>query len=501
VANIKVNHYFLLIFPIVSLIQIFYGIHQQTAYFAPGYGFSDIRGSFNNSSIFANFLVLTTLISIYLLYYFFKYSNYSNITRYGIIILLLLTTIIQILVIIYSNSRTAWISFSISLLILMYYLLHKKLYTKVGKHQRIVFTCFIIFLLITFSPFLYHLKKDSANGRLLIWLASINMIMNDPVFGNGVNYFQSNYLHYQAKYLTDNPQSQYSLLADNVHVPFNEPLRILIEQGMVGFFLLILVVVKLFKIKLNYFSRISQDTSLLKSILLAICLISLFSYPNNIIQIKYMLVLTIAFLASSSKLSIKSIEISKICTCSIYHKFNTKFIYTILTLVSFSIISFISFNYLKAYIKWNDTMVNINQNNYYSRVSMLDDLYGILRNDEVFLVVYGKVLNRSGIPENAVSILEKSIEIYPSVDAYIELGISHKMLGNYEQAEIAWKYASKIVPSRIYPLYLMAKMNYEIGNIERGKFVLRHIQNKTIKVMSPEVRELLDKLESLQYTY
>ena len=69
---------------------------------------------------------------------------------------------------------------------------------------------------------LYSLKKDSADGRLLIWRCSLEMIKEKPLLGYGYGGFKANYMNFQAKYFEENPDSNYSMLADNVNRPFNE---------------------------------------------------------------------------------------------------------------------------------------------------------------------------------------------------------------------------------------------------------------------------------------
>jgi O-antigen polymerase len=85
---------------------------------------------------------------------------------------------------------------------------------------------------------LYFYKKDSADGRLLIWKSSWDMVTDKPFFGHGANAFQPNYMLYQAAYFEKNPNSRFGNLADNVRAPFNEYLGFLIQFGVTGILLL-----------------------------------------------------------------------------------------------------------------------------------------------------------------------------------------------------------------------------------------------------------------------
>ena len=88
---------------------------------------------------------------------------------------------------------------------------------------------------------LYFMKKDSANGRLLIWRCSWEMIKEKPFFGYGQGGFKANYMNFQARCFEKHPDSKYALLADNTSRPFNEYIGLLVNHGLVGFLLLLLL--------------------------------------------------------------------------------------------------------------------------------------------------------------------------------------------------------------------------------------------------------------------
>ncbi len=105
--------------------------------------------------------------------------------------------------------------------------------TKIGESALL-----IIILLVG----LYFLKKDSANGRILIWQCSVHMIADKPLFGHGMDGFQREYMLYQAEYFRNHPNSSFAMLADIVKHPFNEYLLFLVEYGLVGGLLMVFFV-------------------------------------------------------------------------------------------------------------------------------------------------------------------------------------------------------------------------------------------------------------------
>lgn len=125
---------------------------------------------------------------------------------------------------------------------------------------------------------MYFLKKDSADGRLLIWWVTLRLIMQHPVVGGGTHAFWRAYMPAQADYFRLHPDSRFALLADNVRHPFNEYLSVLLQWGVVG--LLLLAIVVLLAVRAWRSHRDSEkDTSLLA--LVALGIVACFSYPMN----------------------------------------------------------------------------------------------------------------------------------------------------------------------------------------------------------------------------
>ncbi|MCF8360973.1 MAG: O-antigen ligase family protein [Prolixibacteraceae bacterium] len=92
----------------------------------------------------------------------------------------------------------------------------------------------VLIIFVTSAVFgLYHFKKDSADGRMLIWKVTSNIIKDYPLLGIGQNMFKAHYMDYQAGYFRKNPGSKYETVADDNQYAFNEPLNIWAENGAV----------------------------------------------------------------------------------------------------------------------------------------------------------------------------------------------------------------------------------------------------------------------------
>jgi O-antigen polymerase len=169
-----------------------------------------------------------------------------------------------------------------------------KTYTEL-KLSVIHYSLVALVAVLLFSG-LYLLKKDSANGRLLIWRCSAELIAQKPLVGHGKNGFIANYMNEQADYFTRHPDSKYTILADNIRHPFNEYIKSIVEYGIIGFFLIVLLLFYPF-----YYSRktSSKTAPAIRLSLLSIAICALFSYPLNYPSVRLMTVVLLASLLAS----------------------------------------------------------------------------------------------------------------------------------------------------------------------------------------------------------
>jgi tetratricopeptide (TPR) repeat protein len=85
----------------------------------------------------------------------------------------------------------------------------------------------------------------------------------------------------------------------------------------------------------------------------------------------------------------------------------------------------------------------------------------------------------------------------PSYETLIELGISNEKRQEYQKAKGYWAKASLMIPSRLEPDYLIAKMYFDTGDYDNARNLTKKLKNKSPKIYSPEVYELQDKIKNL----
>ncbi|WP_294629643.1 O-antigen ligase [uncultured Bacteroides sp.] len=134
----------------------------------------------------------------------------------------------------------------------------------------------------------YHYKKTSADVRLLVWMAGVEMVADAPWCGHGVGSFPMQYMDYQGEWLAQHPGSRFHALADNNMQAFCEPLSLLCEQGVVGGVLAaVLVTMALSGTRFRHYSPV----------LLALGIFSCFSYPTDVFALKMLFPMLIGTLS------------------------------------------------------------------------------------------------------------------------------------------------------------------------------------------------------------
>jgi hypothetical protein len=112
-----------------------------------------------------------------------------------------------------------------------------KLFKHSIKVRNSVLAVMLVITLAAGTLALYHYKKDSADGRILIWKVTSNIIKDYPLLGIGQDMFKAHYMDYQAGYFRNHTNSKYETVADDNQYAFNEPFNVWAENGLIGILL------------------------------------------------------------------------------------------------------------------------------------------------------------------------------------------------------------------------------------------------------------------------
>jgi len=225
----------------------------------------DMTGTFGNPGPLGGYLavVITVLIGLYS-----EYCRHSRL-KWLLLVFLVLFSITILL----TESRAGWLATFIGVGSLCLFDKRNRKWA-FSIFQKIGIIVFVLFFIVS----IYYYKKDSADGRLLIWHVASEMIGDAPFAGHGIGSFEKQYMYYQAHYFEIHPYSQYARLADNIIYPYNEFLRIGVELGMIGLIIVLGIIISVFK-----YASYQGNNKIYLGAFIAWLTFSMFSYPSHVL--------------------------------------------------------------------------------------------------------------------------------------------------------------------------------------------------------------------------
>lgn len=505
--SIKSYAWFLLVIVISGIIQAVYGNLQLFDYYPSNHSGFKMTGSFFNPGPYAGFL--TAVYPIALGMYLFKekitkqvqsqlkskLKIINTITAYIFEYIPLIGLVSIILVIPALRTRAAWIAVLLSSVILIEFRYHfiKKGLKQITHTKKIALIVLSISILSVGLFGIYHFKKGSSDGRLFIWKVSTEIIKNNPVFGVGFDRFKAYYMNYQADYFAKHGETTEALVADNTYYAFNDWLQFVTENGLIGFLMLFIVLFVLFRIKVS--NKNNHFFLLIKGTILAIGIFALFSYPMQILPIKLILVILLAFLGNLDKKKFSILKFDN--TAKPYASWVFKIaVFTVILLGLSKAIIYTQ--YLdKGFKTWKNAMSIYQYGDYMGAINKYKNAYSILKKNGDFLMNYGKALSMNKQNLEAIQILEEAKQQLNTTIIETALGDSYKALEQNKKAEKAYQHAANMIPSRFYPNYLLAKLYEESGQNNKAYLKAKEILNKDIKIPSTAIKEIKIEMDKL----
>lgn len=446
---------------LVSFIEILYGIcHYLTAVKAT-FTFSE-PGTFDNPSGYA-LCACSTYPFIHIFGRFNK--TYKKVAA--------IISIVYIAAVFISGSRTGLLS--IFILLLIYFANHGerlKWYNKIIFKIRIVF-CITSFIILIYV--LYVIKKDSADGRIIIWLSSLYMIKDAPLFGHGFGAVPKKYMDYQAVFLENHQDANWCMLADNTKHLFNEYLGIIVQFGIIGFAIFVFLAYLLIRC---YMKKTSERSRCAFLSLISISVFSLFSYPLSFPFVWIILLLDISVIVNDvyGKQVEQFLLKYKICLFLLLSPLSIILGYQV---ISQAIVE------IKLCHITNDKMLSSNQ-----RLLQYKKIYDKMDNNPVFLYNYGVDAYNTANYELSLSLIKQGERFW--ADYYMELlaGLNHSELHHYDLAGRHLRKAHFMCPNRFEPLYYQAKGLMSQGKYTDAERLAKTIIQKKVKVPSEQIDQI-----------
>lgn len=433
----------------LGLWQVAVGLGQLFGLCSSGHYLYAVTGSFFNPALYGAFIavMLAVMVAVY------KEQNESilGIAIMGMIVMLFA-----------SWSRAALLAFTVCLGILYR--------TWVRNHWRTVSICAVIVIVV-----LYFLKRGSADSRMIMMLVSLNAWADNLWLGVGVGGYLHTLGEEQAAYFTCHPDSVFIPSVGIADFPFNEALRIAVEQGAVGLLP--------FTIAIGLTARrLWIACSPLFYALIALLVFSMFSYPFTISVFCIMLTVIMAYAANLEK----------------RHLFCPIMVYPLVAGIIIGASAYIQLlsrsEAEKDYFRFSHIRDKVFIHDYYELLPLMND-------NPQFLFNFGTLLRYCDRFNDSNAILRKGTLLSADPMFYILMGRNYEDMQEYGKADSLYGYAFRMVPNRIYPLYRRMKLYENMGDTIRCKEMACKVQIFSVKVESPATRDMQQEAKEIIQKY
>jgi tetratricopeptide (TPR) repeat protein len=468
---------------VLGLLQLYGGFRVYHAAFK-------VTGTFFNPAPYAGFVLACAPWAMFLAAN--HKSGFLNKALYwcGFLVVILIIVIIPS-----TQSRAAYLGLTASVLVWIFFRYKPLLYVKrilnTKLKRRLAFTLIPLFLMLMITG-LYHFKKDSANGRLLIWKVALQTIQGKPLTGHGFNTVQATFAPAQAAWFeAGNGSESEKMLAGSVRWAFNEPLQAASETGLPGMFLLILVTgyALFYKIQRPVSHAQYLYIGAARASVAGIAVFGCFSYPFYSMPVTLLFFYALAVLAVFDTKQVES---------------RTRFFKGIVKIPVFAGAVILFAFYLlqtprlkQAYWLWDEANTLYGLNAFAEANTSFAEALPVLKHNGLFLQQYAKSLAMEKRNEEAVTLLNRAGNYYKDEYSFIALGDAYKALGETQKAEVQYQLAASMVPHKFYPLYLLAKLYNDTGQHKKALALARQILTKEIKVPSQAIEEIRIEMEKI----
>lgn len=447
-----------------------------------------LTGSFDNPGPYAIYLASILPFSLCISLFIIPKTPVDKLNRHLSISYSIITSIILVL----TDSRTAWVSALCGALVVFSCSNQFRIYwTKmVNSWPKKIF---LLIAILSSSFLIYQYKKDSANGRLFIWELSKKMIVDRPIFGYGFNNFSRFYMNTQADYFSSHPEREDQIkIADKINFSFNDYIQLWMELGIVGLFLFSSVIVSLYNKNVFRIIRGSEfeqililaSASSIVTILISCCT----SYPLECIPISLNLVLFISVISEQSKNN------------NSLYKLNIRILYLPFFLLLIFGCYFLICQ-LRSFRRQRENFsaeILLSKKEYEGAIKIFRSTIS-KSSDPYAISAYAKTLSLSKKFSESNTIVKMALEKTSDPFLFTIEGDNHKGLKDYANAEKCYTYAMFMIPNRLYPRYLLAKLYFEKGDTTKAIMAANQIINIKEKIPSMDAwyikKDLSDMLE------
>lgn len=432
-----------------------------------------IVGSFSNPGPYGGFLAICDVI--FIVYYLQNKNKKINVV-------FIIASIMGLILLPSIRSRAAILSLIVGILFYFY---------QFYKSKMKKYLLFILILLLSIGTAAYCYKKPSAQGRFLMSKISVKALFDNSFIGEGFGSYSGIYGNQQFCYFSDKMKGgfDYSLISENERMvadcpveSFNDYIKIGIESGVAS------MIIYLAVIGCSLF--ISLKTRCIWSYgLIAYSIFALFFFPSRL------LLFNVLF----------PIILSSCVSCRYDDNHSIKYY----SLLAFILLLFIMVYLYPSNTKYTESITTWNRRTYKQYlmeknervIEGCDTLKSSLCSFPPFLFAYGRTLNLLGDYNKSDSILLIGAKISSDPMFWNVMGNNSLALGKFREAEERYKHAFYMVPNRLYPLTLLAKLYHAEGDTISFLDMAEKVETFIPKVESANTERLRSEIAEIKAGY
>ena len=479
--------------------ESFLGVAQLFGHRSSNHYLYALTGSFKNPGPYGGFLAIC--ISLLSAYYLKTKDSPGNLISIFFHWVSLIAAVIAFIILPSTQSRSAILALGCSMILLSFGTNSIKIKLKPILKKYGIWLFLGVMAMIIGA---YLIKKQSADGRLFMDKICIKAMCENGWKGVGLGHFGGAYGTAQANYfkkqIDEKGKDDLDWRVINEHDritsdcpdnAYNEYLFIGVEAGPFAMLLFIGIIITAIVISFKRGTIWCYG-------LTAFAVFALFSYPLHVKQFQFLFPLLISSCVSDREN--KTIDVAD--ENNKVDKQLSVFIALDIILITISITLFLLQvpeirKYRQAEKAWEKTKYWYQMEYYKYVVEDCDSLFPYKNHDYTFLFAYGQSLNKIGKYEKSDSILKLGVKISSDPMFWNVMGNNSTSLGKYHEAEERYIYAFYMLPNRLYPLYLLAKLRYEEGDTVRFIEMKNTVNCFVPKVESTLTESLRDEIKRL----
>jgi len=455
----KTYHNFVIM---VGFLLAIYSLLQLSGKIPSSNSFWHMLGNFSNPAPLGGFIA--AILSLV----FFELVQKEILKNHLKLIVYILVAVTLCMVLIKSASRAAMLSLVVALFVLF-------LFKGIIHWKNLKYISFLILPILCFIFF--NKGADSIYGRILIWKISFLSFFKNPFIGIGYGFFDVDYPNFQANYFMNGGTNQEILLAGNTEQTFNEFLKFVIENGILGIVLVCTCLFWLLKSNEGLSVYICKNSSIASLCLYsAILVFAQFSFPLQFLPFKLLL--------------LNQIGLEKYPNLFPNITTYVNFQKVIFCLLGCLLLLACNYQY-KGFKAWKEA-----SELQFSDPDLSNTLYIYaftrLEHEAAFLTHYANVIEEKN-PQTALIYYEKAKNLTSITGLYKKTARINESLGNYKDAETDYLRMHFVSPHLFLPLEELLDFYNRRGDINKSNYYAKKIIETAIKIPSSEVLRIKHK--------